>query len=79
MLSARKIVYNYVAEMFEKVNIETFDKHKVSGVLFERAKRFLTPYYFTIQKSNLEGNKSRTLNSFVNEAIKGIERRYYSS
>lgn len=76
MLTARKIVYNYVAEMFENTPRPVFDKHKASGYLFNKAKEFLTPYYFSIQKSDLEGNKSRRLNSFVNEAIKKIDNSY---
>ena len=78
MLNARKIVYNYVAQMFEDVPYQTFYKHRASGEIFDRAKAFLRPYYYTIQKSNLEGNKSRKFNSFVNEAIKRVERRCYS-
>ena len=79
MLNARKIVYNYVSQMFDNVPFETFYRHQASGELFKRAKSFLRPYYYTIQNSNLEGNKSRKFNSFVNEAIKRIERRCYSS
>lgn len=78
-LNARKIVYNYVAQMFENVDFESFYRHKASGELFRRASAFLKPYYRTIQNSNLDGNKSRKFSSFVNEAIKRTERRCYPS
>lgn len=75
-LEARKIVYNYVSQMFQKVPIEVFSKHKHSGTLRTKTKEFITPYYFAIQRSNLEGNRVRTLTSFTNETIKAIERNY---
>jgi superfamily II DNA or RNA helicase len=75
-LEARKIVYNYVSEMFVEVKFKTFNDKKATGELFERAKKFLIPYYFAINKSTLKGNKIKTLNSFINETIKHIERRY---
>jgi len=73
---ARKIVYNYVAEMFSTVTRGTFVKHKASGLLYTKTKLFIMPYYFAIQKSDLKGNKVRTMESFVNETIKTIARRY---
>lgn len=78
-LQARKIVYQYVASMFEGVKYDTFRIKKASGELYYRTFDFVKPYYFAIQKSKLEGNKVRTLNSFVNEIIKEIERRYITS
>jgi superfamily II DNA or RNA helicase len=78
-LQARKIVYNYVAEMFENVTKESFFKHKASGKLYEKTHHFLTPYYFAIQKSELQGNKIKRRESFTNETIKEIERRYTTS
>jgi superfamily II DNA or RNA helicase len=78
-LDARKIIYKYVSQMFENIDVSVYRKHKVSGNLFESTKKFILPYYFAIQKSKLEGNKVRTLNSFTNETIKEIERRYTTS
>lgn len=75
---ARKIVYNYVAQMFENIDYKTFYRHKASGNLYQKTKTFIMPYYFAIQKSDLEGSKIRTLKSFTNETIKRIERRCYS-
>ena len=75
-LTARKIVYNYVADMFINVSFDTFNKNRADGTLFERTRKFIMPYYFAIQNSTLEGNKVRTLESFTNETIKEIERRY---
>ncbi len=76
-LIARKLVYDYVSQMFELVPFDVFIKHKASGKLFEKTKKFVLPYYFAIQCSRLEGNKVRTINSFVNEVIKSIEKGYY--
>jgi superfamily II DNA or RNA helicase len=76
MNDARKIVYSMIAEMFIDTNHKTFIQKKMSGELFNRTKEFIKPYYFSIQKSNLKGNKCRTLNSFVNECIKSIQKMY---
>jgi superfamily II DNA or RNA helicase len=73
---ARKIVYDYVAQMFEDVTFDVFRKHKASGVLYDKTKEFIKPYYFAIQRSDLRGNKVRTMQSFTNETIKAIERKY---
>jgi hypothetical protein len=62
--------------MFENVSKESFFKHKASGKLYEKTHHFLTPYYFAIQKSELQGNKIKRRESFTNETIKEIERRY---
>lgn len=78
-LQARKIVYRFVSSMFEYISVDTFRKHKASGELNYRTLNFVKPYYFAIQKSNLEGNRVRTLQSFTNETIKEIERRYTTS
>lgn len=78
-LTARKIVYNYVAEMFDNTNFNTYNKYKKTGELFERTQNFIKPYYFAIQKSNLEGNRIIKIIHFTNETIKAIERRYTTS
>lgn len=78
-LQARKIVYNYVSEMFEAVNFDTFYKYKSNGELFTRTQNFIKPYYFAIQKSNLEGNRIIKITHFTNETIKAVERRYFTS
>lgn len=75
-LQARKIVYQYVASMFEGVKYDTFRIKKASGELYYRTFDFVKPYYFAIQRSGLEGNRVRTIQSFTNETIKEIERRY---
>ena len=75
-LEARKIVYNYVSQMFNKVPIEIFVKHKHNGTLRKKTESFITPYYFAIQRSNLKGNKVSKLSHFTNETIKAIERNY---
>ena len=78
-LNARKIVYDYVSKMFKETPFEIYYKHKASGNLFSQTQKFITPYYFAIQKSNLEGNRIIKITHFTNETIKKIERRYYTS
>jgi superfamily II DNA or RNA helicase len=78
-LEARKIIYNYVAEMFAETPYSSFLRNKNNGRLFEKTQNFIRPYYFAIQKSPLKGNKIRKLMHFTNETIRAIERRYDSS
>ena len=77
-LVARKIVYNYIADVFDNIPFSVFNKHRASGELYKRLKLRFHNYYFFIQRSKLEGNKIRTLESFINEIIKQIERRYFT-
>lgn len=78
-LIARKIVYDYASKMFIGVKPDVFFKAKENGELYNRALERFNDYYFAIQRSNLEGNKVRTKQSFINEIIKNIERRYTTS
>lgn len=76
LLTAKKIVYRYVSEMFYDTSFDTFKSTNATGELFDKTRNFIMPYYFAIQKSNLEGNRERTITNFTNETIKQIERRY---
>lgn len=78
-LEARKIVYNYIAEMFYKTSYESYIKNKNNGNLFEKTKKFILPYYFAINKSNLIGNRVIKIEHFTNETLRHVERRYYTS
>ena len=78
-LGARKIVYNYIGEMFVNYKFESFINKRDSGELERKLRQFILPYYFAINNSKLEGNKSRTIDSFINQIIKEIERRYFTS
>ena len=75
-LQASKIVNKYVSEMFIETKESTFVKALENGELFARTKSFIKPYYFAIQRSKLEGNRNRTLDTFTNKTIKEIARRY---
>jgi superfamily II DNA or RNA helicase len=75
-LQARKIVYDYAYKMFENVTYESYRKNKANGLLYKKAKEKFTPYYFAIQKSKLNGNKVRTLDHFINQVLKSIDKRY---
>jgi superfamily II DNA or RNA helicase len=77
-LEARKIVYNYVSEMFREVSWDSYSKHKATGNLFDKTREFLLPYYFAINNSQLKGNKVITITHFTNETIRHIERRYHT-
>jgi superfamily II DNA or RNA helicase len=75
-LHARKIVYNYVSLMFEKVSAKTLKRTLENGELFAKTHRFIMPYYFAIQRSKLEGNRNRTIETFTNKTIDAIIRGY---
>jgi len=76
ILECRKYIYDYFARMFLETPKEVFNKAKASGELYDRLKRVATPMYFSIQGSQLKGNKSRRLENFINEIIKKIDKTY---
>jgi superfamily II DNA or RNA helicase len=76
LLHARKMVYEQVSKMFEFIPEDVFIKNMDSGKLQEKARLFLIPYYFAIQRSELEGNKNSTFDLFINKTLTEIERRY---
>lgn len=78
-LIAKKIIADYVVKMFDEVSYDSFLNHKENGNLYFRTKKFLTPYYFSIIKSDLEGNKKIKLETFINHNIAKIERKYTAS
>jgi len=90
ILEARKIVYSYISEMFQDTSYERFQNTfqtilkngndiDYNNEYYNRALKFLAPYYFAIQKSNLEGNKNRKLDTFIIKTFKYVERRYNTS
>lgn len=76
MLYCRKLVYDYFSKMFYDTPFDVFNKHKNSASLYVRIKHISRPMYFQIQESGLTGNMCRTIESFVNEIIKKIEKSY---
>jgi hypothetical protein len=76
LLHARKMVYEQVSKMFEFIPKDVFIKNMDSGKLQEKARLFLSPYYFAIQRSELKGNKNSTFDLFINKTLTEIERRY---
>lgn len=78
LLDSRKIVYNYVAEMFDETPLEVYQKYKLNREIYIKTFRFIQPYYFALQDSKLEGNRVMTLRNFTNKTIDEIERRYNS-
>jgi superfamily II DNA or RNA helicase len=75
---ARKIAIKYIVEMFNNVPFESFVKHKKSGLLFNRSKKFLLPYYFAISASDLKGNKVRKIDTFTDQLIIELKNNYES-
>ena len=73
---ARRLTIKYVVELFENTPQKTFEKHYLSGHLSYATKKHLLPYYFAISKSNLEGNRNRKLETFVEQTITEIENYY---
>lgn len=73
---ARKLVIKYIVDLFEDYPYSDLKKHFERGSLHERAKERLIPYYFAISKSNLKGNKKRKLDTFVENLIKEIFKKY---
>jgi superfamily II DNA or RNA helicase len=76
ILECRKYIYDYFARMFYETSKEVFNEAKESGELYDRLKQVATPMYFSIQGSQLKGNKSRRLENFINEIIKKINKTY---
>lgn len=75
-LQATKIVFDYFTKMFVNTSIQTFYKNQNNGNLFFKSRNFLKPYYFAIQKSKLEGNRNRTIDTFINKAINEVSKTY---
>jgi superfamily II DNA or RNA helicase len=75
-LIARKIVYSLISDMFVNTNFDVFLEKRRTGELYRRCLTFVKRYYFTINRSDLPGNKVRRLSSFTNECIKQIEKGY---
>ena len=73
---ARKLVIKYIVELFEEFPKKSLEFHLHNGNLFSRAKNKLTPYYFAISRSKLEGNRNRKLDTFVDQLIKEIFTSY---
>lgn len=75
-LDATKMVYNFLCEMLTGYEYEKFERQLISGKLEERLNVILKPYYFAIQKSNLEGNRIRRFITFLENSIKEMKKFY---
>ena len=73
---ARNLVYKFIGQMFDEIPKEVYIKHRDSGALKGRLGRFINPYYFAIQKSNLKGNREVRLEGFLKKAINKIDVNY---
>ena len=74
----RREYYNSIAEMFilKGVKKEVFIKNKLNGNLNHKIRKFAIKDYFIIQASNLEGNKKRSIEAFIENIIKKIDKVY---
>lgn len=77
-LQATKIVYGYLVEMIKDFDYHKFEVVLLNGKLYKRLKEVLTPYYFAIQKSELEGNRNRRFDTFIDNSIEAMK-KYYSN
>lgn len=75
-LEATKIVYDFLCEMLNGYEYEKFEKQLISGNLEERLNVILKPYYFAIQKSNLDGNRNRRFITFLENSIEEMKKFY---
>ena len=75
-LEATKIVYDFLCEMLTGYEYEKFERQLISGKLEERLNVILKPYYFAIQKSNLEGNRNRRFITFLENSIEEMKKFY---
>ena len=71
---ARDLLSNYLRDMVINAGTpsEVIEEKAENGELYQRLKKVITPIYFTIQGSDLQGNRVRTLNYYVNHAQKKI-------
>jgi superfamily II DNA or RNA helicase len=76
-LQAKKIVYGYLVEMIKGYDYDKFEKNLLNGALWKRLNELLRPYYFAIQKSELEGNRNKTMHNFIGNSIEAMK-KYYS-
>lgn len=74
---AKKIIIQHVSDAYKGLTRKRyFEKRFYSFDFRSRAKKFMTPYYFAIQKADLEGTKNRTLDKFVENLIEKIDKHY---
>lgn len=75
-LEASKMINGFLCEMLKGYDYDKFEIQLISGRLRLRLKQILTPYYFAFQKSNLEGNRNRRLETFIDNSIEEMKKFY---
>jgi len=75
-LDARKMIIDYVVKMFYGIDEKSYWYHRGTLDFKNRLWKFILPYYFAVQKSNLEGNKNRKLDTFIEDIINKIDKHY---
>ena len=75
-LEATKIVYDFLCQMLVGYEYEKFERQLIHKKLEERLNVILKPYYFAIQKSNLEGNRNRRFITFLHNSIEEMKKFY---
>ena len=75
---AREILAKYLVDMVicAGTSTETLIRTYESGEMRVRLKRVVTPIYFAIQRSKLEGNRVRTLEYYLNFCEKKIKKLF---
>jgi len=76
----RREYYKSIAEMFilKGTSKEAFLKAKNTGRLNSKIRNFAIDDYFTIQASGLNGNIVRSLENFIENIIRNIEKVYFN-
>lgn len=73
---ARKIVIKHTSEAWEGLTKERYLSTRRNSNFYYRASNFLKPYYFAIQRSKIDGNRNRKLDTFVEQLIQKIDEHY---
>ena len=73
---AKTLTANYILDMFIFARTEKDSIIKNIDYLKQKIKEYITPIYFALHKSELEGNRIRTLNNFLQKIYKKLNRHY---
>lgn len=73
---AKKLTANYILDMFIYSNISKESARKRIGYLKKGINEMITPIYFALHKSNLEGNRRRTIKDFEKKVYDKLNKYY---
>mgnify|MGYP003651237503 CR=1 FL=1 len=73
---AKKLTANYIVDMFIYSQTSKATAIKKSADLEMKMRKFITPIYFALHGSDLEGNRKRTIEDFVKKVKEKINKYY---